>query len=70
VNTEYPWRAKYALAVHESDHAKITGRIADALKAIQKRQASTAPIEDLERTVINNAVLALEALKPARTGRA
>jgi hypothetical protein len=70
VNTEYPWRAKYALAVHESDNSKITSRIDDALKAIQKRQASTAPIDELERSAINNAVLALEALKPAPTGRA
>jgi hypothetical protein len=61
---------KYALAVHESDNSKIIIRIDDALKAIQKRQASTAPIDELERSAINNAVLALEALKPARTSRA
>jgi hypothetical protein len=46
VNTEYPWRAKYALPVHESDNSKIISRIDDALKAIQKRQAPTAPIDD------------------------
>jgi hypothetical protein len=69
VNAEYPWRAKYVPAVHESDNSKITSRIDDALKAIQKRQASTAPVDELERSAINHAVLALEALKPARTGR-
>jgi hypothetical protein len=49
VNTEYPWRAKYALPVHESDNSKIISRIDDALKAIQKRQAPTAPIDDTIR---------------------
>jgi hypothetical protein len=70
VNTEYSWRTKYALAVHESDSSKIISRIDDALKAIQKCQASTAPLDELERSAINNAVLALEALEPARAGRA
>jgi hypothetical protein len=50
--------ARIHFAVHESDNSKITSRIDDALKAIQKRQASTAPIDELERSAINNAVLA------------
>jgi hypothetical protein len=48
-----------------ASNSKVISRIDDALKAIQKRQASTAPIDELERSAINNAVLALESAATA-----
>jgi hypothetical protein len=43
VNTEYPWRAKLAIAVHEVDSSKTISRINDAMNAIQRRPSSSAP---------------------------
>jgi hypothetical protein len=52
-------------ALEIASNSKVIRRIDDALKAIQKRQASTAPIDELERSAINNAVLALESAATA-----
>jgi diacylglycerol kinase family enzyme len=65
----YGWQAVYVRATLETDDLLITGRIYEALSAIEQRRLSPVERNSDEDCALNNAEVGMKALITERTDR-
>ncbi len=65
----YGWQAVYIRAIVETDDLLITGRIYEAISALEQRRLSPVESNSDEDCALNEAEVGIKALIAARTDR-
>ena len=65
----YGWQSVYAQAILETDDLLITGRIYEAISAIEQRRLSPVESNSDEECALNDAAVGIKALITERTDR-
>jgi hypothetical protein len=60
--TTYPWRSIYVSAILETDVNRITGRIYDAIGAMEHRSLEPSTIDDDESRALAHAEIGIQNL--------